>query len=198
MSSSFLTSGFAQGLVDRANKGAEGVLGSKSADNRLEPGHVTHYDHLHNIVWVKLVNGADDKSIPVIGITHYAGEKDGEGEIRSYAVGEPVYVQFAMGQATGLYNNGVLMGGRFTHQEHKVPMYAPWHQSGKGVAMKLPNGGASHTGTHTESHTRGATQANTDDWGHDYKVATGFNTTYSQKTTEEGREGIAAALAQLV
>jgi hypothetical protein len=193
-----MTGGFAHSLVDRTAVGTESVLSSKTTDNRVEVAEVVRYDHIENIIWVKIANIADGKHVPVAGVTLYQGSKSGEGEIRSYYPGERVHVQFEGGQATGFYNGGIVTGGRYTLASHQPPAYGPWHQSGVGTAVKHPNGDASHTGTKTQSVTRGATQTNTEDWGHDYKVATGFNTTFSQKRTEEGRSGAAAALEQMV
>jgi hypothetical protein len=121
-------------LADPTNKAASGWLGSKGSDTKVEPAYVVEFIPAKMKARVVLVRAGAGSPNPILVDVrvHEQGSKPGTGEAFELRPGQLVDVQFLSGSATGLYNQGVIVGTRYTHQDQQAPYSATWTQNPTG------------------------------------------------------------------
>lgn len=113
-------------LADLMNSGADGVLNSKTKDLGSYFAKVIEYlpETMEARVLLQSQYGSatDKEAIKVkIGVKRQ-GEVPGTGEAFQLTPGQLVMVQFQGGATTGLYNQGVITGTVYTHNDQRAPV----------------------------------------------------------------------------
>jgi hypothetical protein len=197
-------------LVDPMSNSFYSISQSKIEDNGTYWGLVTAYDPKTHMADILLDTRAGyGRAVRMRIQEQYTGPIPGTGEANAYwgpnktsPTGQRVQVVFMGGSATGLVNQGMIVGSNFTHNSHYAPAYAPFQTVGTGTVRVYPTkdgnwGNAEHTDAESNVSKTTVAKTNHEDWGNHHQVVNGPNITRSEELTRRASEGHLAAAKRL-
>jgi hypothetical protein len=202
MSNGFIPDSYYDNNVDRSNSVYLGINANKRADRQMEAARVVSYEPKTHTAEVIIFNAGGENTIRVKGMSHYQGSVPGSGEAHTYYKGQLVLVEFMNGSATGIYNNGTIVGTIYTAKDSHAPAYAPFVQNGTGSVVVRETkegkwGYAEHIDNESNISRTNVAKTNTEDWGNEHVLQQGPNITRAEEVTRRAGAGAAAAANML-